>query len=180
MVNQFRDSFLRKTFLFLTANDAGRRDSGSHTSMTEHVTHRASHTLTFAFILTALAPLSLSYFASPSQLCPFTTSQKGKWGSEERGGGKKKKKKRRQTQCLQNLPFSPSRSRSSLSPSLLAPVSGMSWPCVRGVPSPSVSSQLNLLILLRHAAPLHSKRNKSPHVQLAYTHSSTASFYCLK
>lgn len=76
MVNQFRDSFLRKTFLFLTANNAGWKGSGSHTSMTEHVTHRVTHTLTFAFI-SQLCPLCLSYFASPSVFCPFTTSQGG-------------------------------------------------------------------------------------------------------
>lgn len=91
MVNRFRDSFLRKTFLFLTANDAGWRGSGSHTSMTEHVTHRVTHTLTFAFILSALPPLSLLLCVSLSVL-PFHNLP----GREVRKWGEEKKKKKKQ------------------------------------------------------------------------------------
>lgn len=69
MVNRFRDSFHRKTFLFLTANNAGWRGSNSHTSMTEHVTHKVTHTH-IRFHPFSFAPLSLLLCVSPSVL-PF-------------------------------------------------------------------------------------------------------------
>lgn len=86
MVNRFRDSFLRKTFLFLTVSDAGWRGSGSHTSMTEHVTHTVTYTLTFAFILLALPSLSLLFCVSLSAL-PFHNLP----GREVRKKGERKK-----------------------------------------------------------------------------------------
>lgn len=117
MVNRFRDSFLRKTFLFLTDNDAGRRGSGSHTSMTEHVTHRVAHTLTFAFIPSALPVLFLVLCASLS-VRPF----RNLLGREVRKWGEKKTKQNSDA-SLQNLPLSPSVSLSLVSLPLPPPPS---------------------------------------------------------
>lgn len=92
MVNRFRDSFLRKTFLFLTAADAGRRGSGTHGSMTEHVTHRVTHTLTAAFILPALPPF---VFLTCRLLLCSALSQPPREGSEEMEGGVRERKRER-------------------------------------------------------------------------------------
>lgn len=113
MVNRFRDSFLRKTFLFLTANDAGRRGSGSHTSMTEHVTHRVAQTLTFAFIPSALPVLFLVLCVSLS-VRPF----RNLLGREVRKWGEKKQNKTVTLLFRISPSLRLSRSRSSLSPSL--------------------------------------------------------------
>lgn len=119
MVNRFRDSFLRKTFFFLTANDAGWRGSGIHTSMTEHVPHRVTHTLTLAFILSALPSLSCLLYVSLSVL-PFHNLP----GREIRKWEEEKKT----VKCLFSI--SPSLclalARLSHPPSLIALVSGMS------------------------------------------------------
>lgn len=141
MVNRFRDSFHRKTFLFLTANNAGWRGSNSHTSMTEHVTHKVTHTH-IRFHPFSFAPLSLLLCVSPSVL-PFHNLLV----REVRKCKERARKKKKSEASTQNLPFSLSRSCSSpttniLPPSLpqsscfLAPVSGMSLPCLRGVSAP--------------------------------------------
>lgn len=163
MVNRFRDSFHRKTFLFLTANDAGWRGNGSHTSMTEHVTHRVTHMHSLSS--SQLCPLCLSYFASPSLFIPFATSEGGKWGNGERAKKKKKEVKRL-------LRISPSLcvALPSLPPSLLPPPASL----LQSVGCPDADAEvcqpqgLNLLILLSHAAPLHSERSRYAHVHLTY------------
>lgn len=131
MVNRFRDSFHRKTFLFLTANDAGWRGSGSHTSMTEHVTHRVTHTHT-RFHSLCFAP-----FVSLTLCLPLCSalSQPPREGSEEMEREREKKwsvssESSLLSVSLFSLPRPPSYC-------LLAPVSGMSWRCLRGVPAPS-------------------------------------------
>lgn len=102
MVNWFRDSFFRKTFLFLIASDAGWRGSGSHTSMTEHVMHRVTHTLTITSILSAQHLLSVSFCVS---LCVLPFLQPPRVGSQ--GGGLKKERKQKQKEmsllCLLSL-----------------------------------------------------------------------------
>lgn len=83
-----------KHSVFLEVNDAGQRGSGSHSSMTEHVTHSHSHR--FAFI--PLSPLPPpSPFCLPDLVCaslfyPFTISQGGKY--ERRKGGERKERKK--------------------------------------------------------------------------------------
>lgn len=83
----FRGSFRRRTFLFLTAGDAGfwRGGSGGRAGVTEHVTHNGyshTHARTPALILSALLPLCLPHFASPSsRRCPFATSRGGRPGN---------------------------------------------------------------------------------------------------
>lgn len=114
MVNRFRDSFLRKTFLFLTVSDAGWRGSGSHTSMTEHVTHTVTHTLTFAFILLALPSLSLLFCVSLSAL-PFHNLP----GREVRKKGEREKKTKQWSLPPVPLLLSPSCCWSSFSPPCL-------------------------------------------------------------
>lgn len=134
-----------------------RRGSRRHTGMTGHVAHRVPHTPIGLSNCSALLPLSLQLCISLSApLCPFTTSQERKCGKRE------KKKQDTVTRLLRISLPSLSRSGSSLSSTLpcstlLLPVSGMSWPCLRGVSVPPVSSQLNLLILLPHAALLQTE-----------------------
>lgn len=84
---------------------------------------RVTHTLTFAFILSALPPLSLLLYVSLCVL-PFRNlpgREVRKWGEE-----KKEKKKKHSETSLQNLPFPLSHSRLTL-PLLLLPPCSSQW-----------------------------------------------------
>lgn len=156
---------------------SGTHSSGKHSSSWQPTTpvgeaavvkpawQSMLHTLTLA-----LPSLSLFLYVSFSVL-PFHNLP----GREMRKWGEKKEKQQSVSPVSPLLSVSLSSVSLPCPPSspLLAAVSGMSWPCARGVPAPSVSSQLNLLILLPHAALLHSERNKSAHVKLAYTQGCT-------
>lgn len=133
MVNRFRDSFLRKTFHFLTADDTTWRGSRNHTSMTEHVKHGVTYTLTIAFILLALPPPFVSLTLRLS-FCS-ALSQPHREGSEEA-----ERDKNNWSVSLALL-LSVCSSLPPLPASRLTPVSGMSWPWVRGVPAPWVSAK---------------------------------------
>lgn len=101
--------------------------------------HTKSLTRTFAFILSA-SPLCLSYFVSPPLFCPFTTSWWEKWGNVKREREKKKWSVNSESPLLSvslllfpHHQHPPSLPQSSC---FLAPVSGMSLPCLRGVSAP--------------------------------------------
>lgn len=111
MMIRFRDSFLWKTFLFLTAKNAGWRWSRSHTSVTEHVTHRVTHT--------CFHPLSFVPFVSLTlrlALCS-ALSQPPRVESKETERGKK---------TVNHVGSNPSLCLACLSPSLSPPPSLLS------------------------------------------------------
>lgn len=94
--------------------------------------HTQSPTCTTAFVLSTLPPLSLLRCVFP--LCSALSQLPREESVEMREGQKSES-------SLQNLPLSVSHSLDSLrhpsSSCCFAPVSGKSWPCLRGVPAPS-------------------------------------------